>query len=236
MDPLVVIITGTSRGLGRSLAEHFLSKNNQVVGCSRSSATITNERYDHTNLDLSNEKEVRSWIRSVRLKFGRIDVLICNAAMVQSALFLAVTPGDLMESFLRNNISSVFYALREVSKQMISHGKGRIIAISSTTTAVHQEGTSIYSATKSAVTEMIKILAKEVSGRGVTCNVIAPAMMKTEASSDLAASDEWEQEMVKKQTIQRVITMDEMCHVADFLISPLSSAITGQVIYIGLSN
>ncbi len=236
MRSLVVVITGTSRGLGRSLAEYFLSKNNTVAGCSRSSATITHELYDHTNLDLSNEKVVRSWIRNVRLKFGRVDVLICNAAMVQSALFLAVTPGDIMESFLKNNISSVFYPLREVSKQMISQGNGRIIAISSTTTAIHQEGTSIYSATKSAVTEMIKILAKEVSGRGITCNVIAPAMMGTESSRDLAQSDEWEQAMLKKQTIERVITMEEMCHVADFLISPLSSAITGQVIYIGLSN
>ena len=236
MSSLVVVITGTSRGLGRSLAEYFLSKNYMVAGCSRSLATIASEGYDHTSLDLSNEKEVRSWIRNVRLKFGRIDVLICNAAMVQSALFLAVTPGDIMESFLKNNISSVFYPLREVSKQMISQGNGRIITISSTTTAIHQEGTSIYSATKSAVTEMIKILAKEVAGRGVTCNVIAPAMMKTEASKDLAASDEWEQAMLKKQTIKRVVTMEEMCHVADFLISPLSSAITGQVIYLGLSN
>lgn len=236
MDALVLVITGTSRGLGRSLAEYFLSHNCRVVGCSRSSATIINDLYDHTNLDLSNEKEVRSWIRSVRQKFGRIDVLICNAAMVQSALFLSLTPGDLMESFLKNNISSVFYVLREVSKQMISQNSGRIIAISSTTTAIHQEGTSIYSATKSAVTEMIKILAKEVAGRGVTCNVIAPAMMSTDSSKDLAASNEWELEMLKKQTIQRVITMDEVCHVADFLISPLSSAITGQVLYIGLSN
>jgi len=233
---LVFVITGTSRGLGRSLAEYFLSKNHTVAGCSRSSATISNERYEHTSLDLSNEKEVRSWIRKVRVNFGKIDVLICNAAMVQSALFLAVTPGDIMESFLKNNISSVFYPLREVSKQMISQGNGRIITISSTTTAVHQEGTSIYSATKSAVTEMIKILAKEVAGRGITCNVIAPAMMKTESSDDLAQSDEWEQAMLKKQTIERVITMEEMAHVTDFLISPLSSAITGQVIYVGLAN
>lgn len=236
MDPLVVVITGTSRGLGRSLAEHFIDRNYQVAGCSRSPASIVNKLYDHTHLDLSNEQEVRSWIRSIRLKFGHIDVLICNAALVQSALFLSVTPGNLMESFLKSNIAGVFYPLREVSKQMISQGNGRIIAISSTTTAVHQEGTSIYSATKSAVTEMIKILAKEVSARGITCNVIAPAMMKTESSQDLALSSEWELAMLKKQTIERVISKEEVCHVADFLISPLSSAITGQVIFIGLSN
>lgn len=236
MNPQVAIITGTSRGLGLDLAKFFLSLNYQVIGCSRSSSTIVSELYYHTTLDVSNEQEVRGWVRNIRLKFGRIDVLICNAALVQSALFLSVTPGNLMESFLKNNIAGVFYVIREVSKQMISQGNGRIIAISSTTTAIHQEGTAIYSATKSAVTEMIKILAKEVSGRGITCNIIAPAMMQTDSSHDLAASSEWEQAMLKKQTIERIITKEEVCHVAEFLVSPLSSAITGQVIYIGLSN
>jgi 3-oxoacyl-[acyl-carrier protein] reductase len=236
MNQLVVVVTGTSRGLGRSLAEHFLSKDCKVAGCSRSASTIVNNSYYHTILDLSSEKEVRAWVRSIRLQFQRIDVLICNAAIVQSALFLSLTPGDLMESFLRTNIAGVFYPIREVSKQMASQSNGRIIAISSTTTAVHQEGTSIYSATKAAVTEMIKILAKEISSRGVTCNVIAPAMMRTGSSGDLAENVDWEVEMLKKQTIARVISQEEVCHVAEFLVSPLSSAITGQVIYIGLSN
>lgn len=231
-----MVVTGTSRGLGRSLAEHFLNMDFKVAGCSRSTSTIVNDSYYHTILDLTSEKEVRSWIRSIRLQFQRIDVLICNAAIVQSALFLSLTPGDLMESFLRTNIAGVFYPIREVSKQMASQSNGRIIAISSTTTAVHQEGTSIYSATKAAVTEMIKILAKEVAPRGVTCNIIAPAMMRTESSHGLAESAEWELEMLKKQTIGRIITQEEVCHVAEFLVSPLSSAITGQVIYIGLSN
>jgi 3-oxoacyl-[acyl-carrier protein] reductase len=232
----VIIITGTSKGLGLFLAEYFLKNNYKVVGCSRSDAVISNDNYYHTTLDLSNELEVRNWIRNVRLKFVRVDALICNAAMVQSALFLTVTPGNLMESFLKNNISSVFYVLREVSKQMISQGNGRIIAISSTTTAIHQEGTAIYSATKSAITEMIKILAKEVASRGITCNVIAPAMMQTGSSNDLAKNGDWENAMLKKQTIDRIISKEEVCHLAEFLVSPLSSSITGQVIYMGLSN
>jgi 3-oxoacyl-[acyl-carrier protein] reductase len=236
MDPLVIVITGTSRGLGRSLAEYFLKMNCKVAGCSRSSSPIINDAYNHTNLDISNEKEVRSWIRAIKFEFKRIDVLICNAAIVQSALFLSITPGDLMESFLRTNIAGAFFPIREVSKLMVSQSSGRIITISSTTTAIHQEGTSIYSATKAAVSEMIKILAKEVSSKGVTCNVIAPAMMRSESSDELAENAEWEVEMLKKQTIMRVISHEEVCHVVDFLVSPLSSSITGQVIYIGLSN
>ena len=83
---------------------------------------------------------------------------------------------------------------------------------------------------------MIKILAKEVSSSNITCNVIAPGMMKTNASEELAKKLEWEKEMLQKQTIQRVILKEEVAHVSDFLISPRSSSITGQVIYLGLSN
>jgi 3-oxoacyl-[acyl-carrier protein] reductase len=233
---MVIIITGTSKGLGRHFANHYLESNNVVIGCSRSPSDIIDKNYYHTELDLSNEKSVRSWINSVKKNFDSIDVLICNAAIVRSALYLTLTPGDLMESFFKTNVSGVFYVLKEVSKQMIKQSNGRIIAISSTTTAIHQEGTSIYSATKSAVTEMIKILAKEVCHRNITCNVIAPALMETASSKNLSENKEWKEEMLKKQTIQEVISKDEVCHVSDFLISKMSSKITGQVIFLGLSN
>jgi 3-oxoacyl-[acyl-carrier protein] reductase len=233
---MVVVITGTSKGLGLHMAKHYLNLKHLVYGCSRSNSSFNHSSYDHTILDLSNEVEVRSWIKKIKTNHKIIDVLICNAALVQSSLLFSVTPGNIMESFLKNNISGVFYVMREVSKMMISQRSGRIIAISSTTTAIHQEGTAVYSATKSAITEMIKVLSKEIASRDVTCNIIAPAMMITESSSDLAQNKEWENKMLKKQTIQKIISKEEVCHVSDFLISPLSSSITGQIIFIGLSN
>ena len=230
----VAVITGTSRGLGKSLAEHFLSQGYQVTGCSRGEGTLSHPQYSHSSLDISEEKQVRSWIRRTKRNEGRIDVLICNAGLVQSALLLGMTPGDVMESFLKVNIGGVFYALREVSKIMVIQGSGRIITISSTMAALHEEGTSVYSATKSAITEMTKILAKELAPKGVTCNVIAPAMMWTENSEELSLGGDWQQRMLQLQTIPRILNMDEICHVADFFVSPLSSAITGQVVFLGI--
>jgi 3-oxoacyl-[acyl-carrier protein] reductase len=230
----VAVITGTSRGLGKSLAEHFLNQEYQVSGCSRGESVLSHPQYSHSSLDISDEKQVRSWIREVKRNVGRIDVLICNAGLVQSALLLGMTPGDVMESFLKVNIGGVFYTLREVSKVMMTQGSGRIITISTTMVALHEEGTSVYSATKSAVTEMTKILAKELAPKGVTCNVIAPAMMWTDASKKLSHGVDWKQRMLKLQAIPRIIKMDEICHVADFFISPLSSAITGQVVFLGI--
>lgn len=230
----VIVITGTSRGLGRSLAEHYLAKGYKVAGCSRGEGTICNPGYFHTTCDIGQEREVCSWIRKVRSQYGGIDALICSAGLVRSALFLSVTPGTVMESFLKTNIAGVFYVMREVSKLMVAKGYGRIIAISSTMAALHEEGTAVYSATKSAVTEMTKVLAKELAPRGITCNVVAPGMMWTDSSKDLAKSEEWKDYMLKKQVISRVLNNDEICHVTDFFISPLSGAVTGQVIYLGI--
>jgi 3-oxoacyl-[acyl-carrier protein] reductase len=233
-DAPVVIITGSSRGLGKSLAEHFLKQEFRVAGCSRGESTIDHPHYYHDSLDISDQDEVRSWVRKLKKKLGGIDVLICNAGLVSSALLLASTPGDVMEYFLKTNIAGVFYTVKEVSKLMMIKGKGRIITISSTMLALHAEGTSIYSATKSAVTEMTKILAKELAPREITCNVIAPAIMSTESSEELSKGSNWEKRMLAKQTIPRILKMEEICNVADFFISPLSSAVTGQVIYIGV--
>lgn len=230
----VFVITGTSRGLGRSLAEYYLSRGFVIAGCSRGEATIKHPMYHHTTCNVAEEKAVVSWVRGVSKEFGRIDVLICNAGLVRSALFLSVTPGALMESFLQTNIAGVFYAMREVSKVMVRKGGGRIVAISSTMVALHEEGTAVYSATKSAITEMTRILAKELAPRGITCNVVAPGIMWTESSKELAKSLEWKDYMLKRQTIPRVLRDEEICNVTDFFISPLSTAVTGQVIYLGV--
>ena len=117
---------------------------------------------------------------------------------------------------------------------MILRGYGRIITISSILTSLHEEGTSAYTASKGAVTEMTKVAARELAPRGITCNVIAPAMVMTGPAQALAANGDWQQRMLEKQTIKRPLTIAEICHVAEFLAAPESECITGQVISLGL--
>ncbi len=230
----VAVITGTSRGLGRALAEHFLARGHAVAGCSRGEGTIDHEAYHHTVVDIREETEVQAWARALRREFGGVDLLIGNAGLARSALYLAMTPGDVFDDFLRVNFAGVFFTLREFSKLMLRRPDARVITISSTMVPLHQEGTSCYAATKAAVEEMTKVLARELAPQGITCNVIAPAMMDTEASRELAKDGDWKERMLEKQTIPRVIGMDEICHVADFFVSPLAGAVTGQVVYVGL--
>lgn len=233
-DRPVVAITGASRGIGRGLAEFFLERDYAVVGCSRGPSTLEAPLYQHAAVDVGDEKQVREWVRAVKSAHQRVDVLICNAGLVRSALLLSVTPGDVMDDFLRTNVAGAFYVMREISKLMVLRGYGRIITVSSILTSLHEEGTAAYSASKSAVTEMTKVAARELAPRGITCNVIAPALVMTGPAESLAAHGDWQQRLLDKQTIKRPITVGEICHVAAFLAAPESACITGQVISLGL--
>lgn len=230
----VAVVTGSSRGIGRGLAAFFLGRDYAVAGCSRGAATIHAPGYQHASVDLAEEKQVREWIHAVKMAHDRIDVLVCNAGLVRPPLMLTVTSGEVVDAFLRTNVAGVYHVLREVSKVMLLRGYGRIITMSSVATALHAEGTSAYAASKSAATEITKVLARELAPRGITCNVIAPSLVMTDAAEALAADRDWHHRVVDKLTIKRALTMDEICHVTGFLAAPESGCITGQVITLGL--
>jgi len=227
-----MVITGTSKGMGRAVAEYFVTQGYLVVGCSRGPSTITSEGYHHSQVDVSDEQQVRSWVRTIKNNFGGIDVLICNAGSVQSALLMTLTPGDVLQTFLNTHIAGSYFVCREVSKVMIRKKYGRIITVSSLGVPMHLEGSSAYSATKSAIIEMTKILAKELAPVGITCNVFSPALFMTEAAQSMG--QDWAERLLEKQTIKRTVTVAEICNVISFYISPESSPITGQVINMGL--
>lgn len=231
-DYPVMVITGTSKGIGRGMAEYFIAKGYKVVGCSRGPATLEKKGYHHFEVDVGDESQVRSWVRSIKKEFKHIDVLVCNAGLVSSALLMAVTSGEVLETFLHTNFAGTFYVCREISKVMITRKAGRIITISSLGVPLHLKGTSAYSATKSAVIEMTKILAKELAPMGITCNVLGPALHMTEPARSMGK--EWRDNLLELQTIKRTVSIDEICNVISFYAAPESSCITGQVINMGL--
>jgi len=231
-DLPVMVITGTSKGLGHGLAQYYLTQNYTVIGCSRGAGAIDTPGYHHYQVDVSDEKQVRQWIRAVKESFKQIDVLICNAGLATANRLLTATPGSVLEPMIKTNVFGTYYVCREVAKFMVLKGNGRIITISSMAVGLHEEGTSAYSASKSAVVEMTKILAKELAHYGVTCNTVAPSMYESDALEALGA--EVKDRALGKLTIKRVLTIEEIANTLSFFISAKSSAITGQVIYMGL--
>jgi 3-oxoacyl-[acyl-carrier protein] reductase len=230
--PPLLLITGTSRGIGLHLAEYFIRKGYQVAGCSRGPSSISSEFYHHQMLDIRNDNEVRQWVRALKKKFKAVDILVSNAGIAPAATLMSMTSSETLENTFQTNVFGSYFICREVSKWMMQHGFGRIITISSMAVGLHEEGTSAYSASKSAIVEMTKVLAKEVSGVGITCNVIAPSMYKTEAVEILG--EKIIERALSKLTIPRILAIEEIARVVEFLGAPESGAITGQVIHLGL--
>ncbi len=229
---LVIAITGTSRGIGCGVAEHFLSKGWLVEGCSRGSAVLKKPNYHHTQLDVSDEDGVRSWIRSIKRRHGRIDVLFNNAGLAPAAVPTLTTSASLLHDVMKTNVIGSFLTAREAALVMAGRKSGRIINVSSMAVGLHEEGTAAYSASKSAIVEFTRIMAKELAPLGITCNVIAPSMIKTTAVE--ALGEAVISRALSKLTIKRTITMEEICHVLEFLVSPQGGIITGQTIHMGL--
>ncbi len=233
-DCSVIVVTGTSRGLGLQLAQLFLDAGNQVFGCSRSPSPLQSEMYQHATVDIGDELQVRSWVRQIKKDAGKIDVLVCNAGLMSSVLPFTMTPAKVLEDYLRINVAGSFFVLREVGKVMAVQQSGRIVAISSVMTRLHEPGTSVYSATKAAIEQMIKVYARELSGANVTCNIVAPGLIATEAADIFG--DEWHQNMLNLQTIKRPVTVDEIYHAISFYTSSSAAVITGQTLYLGVVN
>ena len=232
MGGRIMVISGTRSGIGRGMALYFVSRGWSVAGCSRGPASFASAQYEHTSLDVSDEGKVRSWIRSVKNAHGSIDVAVANAGVVQASSLMMATPGKLLESVLRTNICGTYYVCREAAKVMAVQRSGRIVALSSMAAGLHEEGSSAYSASKAAISEMARVLAREVAPLGITCNVVAPSIVDTEAVEALGG--DVENRALQALTIKRKLTIPEICHVVEFLAAAESSSITGQTIYMGL--
>ena len=104
--------------------------------------------------------------------------------------------------------------------------------MSSMAVGLHEEGTAVYSASKAAIVEMTKVMAKEFAPAGITCNVVAPSMLMTGAVE--AFGEEVIKRALSKLTFKRTVTMEEVCNVISFFVKPESRCVTGQVIHMGL--
>jgi len=227
----VALITGASRGIGRGLAECFLAGGFRVAGCSRGEAPPIDGDYQHTCIDIADEKAVQGWVRGVARSHQRIDVIVNNAgdyAQIPAVL----TSGETLEKLMRTNYMGSFIASREAAKIMVRQKSGRIINMASMACGLHSEGASAYAASKSAVIEYSKVLAKELAESNVTVNVVAPSMVDTGMLEELGEKSR--ESALQSLTLKRSCSLEEVNHVVMFLASDLAACVTGQVIYLGL--
>ncbi len=226
----VFIITGTSKGIGKALAQYYLEKNAIVVGCSRGESAITHTNYRHHTLEINDEKAVVKMVRETKKEFGKIDILLNNAGIASMNHFLT-TSLQTVRNIFATNFEGTFLFSREVSKVMMKQKFGRIVNYTTVAAALRLEGEAIYAASKAAIENFTQTISKELAPLNITVNAIGPTPIKTDLIK--AVPKDKIEELLEKQAIKRFGEFQDIQNVIDFYIDEKSDFITGQVIYLG---
>lgn len=229
-DRQVVLITGTRKGIGRFLVEHFIRKGFLVEGCSREPVDFNFPNYFHHTLDVTNEEQVKSMFISIKKRHDHLHIAINNAG-IASMNHVLLMPGSTASKIIQTNLSGTFLICRESAKLMQKHRYGRIINFSTVAVPMHLEGEAIYAASKSAIVTFTKVLARELADFGITCNVVGPAPIETDLIRGIPP--EKINSLINKLAIKRMGRLDDVANVIDFFIDSDSGAVTGQIIYLG---
>jgi 3-oxoacyl-[acyl-carrier protein] reductase len=233
MDAPVSLITGSRKGIGRFLAEHYVRLGHRVVGCSRSRPDWELDGYLHYETDVADEASVRQMFADVRKRFGRLDHLINNAG-VAAMNHALLTPLPTLQRVLDTNVVGTFLFCREAAKLMQSRRSGRIVNLSTVAVALNLEGESAYVASKAAVESLTRVLARELGDFGITVNAVGPVPVETDLIRNVPK--EKIEQLIARQAIHRLGKPEDVAQVIDFFLSPASDFVTGQIIYLGGVN
>ncbi|OFV91966.1 MAG: hypothetical protein A3H95_16010 [Acidobacteria bacterium RIFCSPLOWO2_02_FULL_64_15] len=230
-DSQIILISGTSRGIGKYLAERYVESGATVIGCSRSPVVSESQGYEHLCADVSKHDEVKAMFAQIRRKYGRLDVLINSAAVNPAIALSALMPTAAIQSSFEVNLLGLMMMCREGVRLMARGRFGRIVNIGSMATRLEVAGESVYTAMKAGVNAYTRVLAKEVYKLGITCNVVAPSAVPTGLSTQVDPSAL--EEVLSRNAIPEMGTLRDISNVIDWLIRRESHAITGQIIYLG---
>jgi len=234
-DKKVVIVTGSSRGIGKAIASSFLKQGHTVVVNGRSGFSA--EAMDYFNSlggevhpiigDISDESFVKQMIKETKKTFKRIDVLVNNAGLTKDNLLIRMTEED-FDSTLKVNLKGTFFTAREAAKVMLKQRSGHIINISSVVGTVGNVGQANYAASKAGVIGFTKSIAKELAPRGVVANAIAPGFIASDMTDSL--TDEIKEQALQSIPLKRLGTAEEVAELVNFLSD--QKYITGQVLHV----
>jgi len=230
MSARTIVITGTRKGIGKYLAEYYLSAGDDVVGCSRGAPSVEHDNYTHFSLDVTDEEAVVAMVHSIRKQHGSVDVLLNNAGVGAMNHFMMM-PAKSARRVMDTNFMGTFLLSRELAKLMRKTRGGSIVNFTTVAVPLSLEGEAVYAASKSAVETFTRISARELAGFGIRVNAIGPTPVETDLVRNIP-KDKMDQ-LLGQQIIPRFGTFEDVANVVDFFIDPRSEFITGQVIYLG---
>jgi len=232
----VAIVTGASRGIGAAIARR-LSKDgysiaiNYAASAKEAEALVAELRAGGAKAiavkaDVAKAEEVRSLFEATEQQLGKVDVLVNNAGIFKHVP-LAETSDALYDQTFNINVRGTFNALREAAVRL--NDGGRIVNFSSTVLALSLPGYAVYSATKAAVESLTQVFAKELRGRNITVNAVAPGPVATELFLDGKTPEQIET-FAKMPPLQRLGQPDDIASVVSFLVGKDAGWVNGQVL------
>ena len=232
----VAIITGASRGIGAAVAERLAADGLTVVinysGDVKSAEALAKKieakggRALTAKADVSDPNAVRGMFDAAEAAFGGVDVLVNNAGIMKLAS-IADSDDALFDQQIAINLKGSFNAMREAAKRL--RDGGRIINFSTSVVGIKLETYGVYAATKAAIETMTAILSKEMRGRNITVNAVAPGPVGTELFLN-GKSQELIDRMAKMNPLQRLGTPQDIAATVSFLAGPDGGWINGQVL------
>jgi 3-oxoacyl-[acyl-carrier protein] reductase len=230
---MVIVVTGSRKGIGRYLAEYYLRKGYTVIGCSRKETDLKAERYHHFLTDISDEKSVNEFGKNIQKKFSVIDVLINNAGAASMNHFM-LTPVSTAKRLMELNYLGVYHSVRICVNLLKKSENPRIVNFSTVAVPLILSGEIAYVASKGAVEFFTKVLAKELAQFNITVNAIGPTPIDTDLITHVPK--EKLDLLIAQQAIHRMGTFEDISNLIDFFIAPSSNFVTGQIIYLGGIN
>lgn len=233
------LVTGASRGIGRAVVETLASAGARVAFTYRSSSDEADALcrqveesgseclvFQGDAAEMSSAEEA---VGGVLEAWGAIDILVNNAGVTRDGLVLRMSEQD-WDAVVDTNLKSVFNFCKMAYRPMMKQRSGKIVNMSSVIGVVGNPGQTNYAASKAGVIGFSKSLARELGGRGVTVNVVAPGYVETDMTAGL--SDAARTALLAAAALKRVATPQDVANAVHFLVSPAAEYITGHVLHV----
>jgi NAD(P)-dependent dehydrogenase (short-subunit alcohol dehydrogenase family) len=229
----VVVVTGGGRGIGRAVVERFAAAGERVVAVGRDPDALADAPVAEL-CDVTDEEAVAELFG----RLGRVDVLVNNAGVSTSAPLERTTLAD-WDAQLEVNATGAFLCTRAVVGGMLERGSGRIVTVASTAGRAGYRYTAGYTASKHAAVGLMRAVAAELAGTGVTANAVCPAFVRTDmtrrsveriAAATGRSAEEGEAALARASPLGRLLEPEEVAFAVSFLAAPEAGAINGQTL------
>ena len=235
LEGKVVLVTGASRGIGKSIAETLVSLGAKVAGTATSESgagkisDYLGENGKGYALNVTDAESIEATLAAVKADLGDIDVLVNNAGITRDNLLMRMKDSE-WDDIIDTNLSSIFRLSKAVLRPMMKKKNGRIINIGSVVGTMGNAGQANYAAAKAGVIGFSKSMAREVASRGITINVVAPGFIDTDMTK--ALTDDQKEAIFKDIPANRLGEPDEIAATVAFLVSDGAAYITGETIHV----